>query len=249
MHMKQKNYGDSHADLYDIMYGFEAPAFVVDALEKLAEGGRVLELGVGTGRVAIPLAARGLSVVGIDNSAGMLAKLSSKPGGDKVDAHISELPAIDVEGLYQLVLCLDQTFLLIANQDLQIECLVNTAEKLAPGGKIVLETFADASPPGNGLFLTQANDQATVLWAITSDPLTQCFHNREIVFFGDRATVLPFNGRGVSAAELDLMARLAGLTLTERWSDWGGSRALAGAMSLISIYEAAGIATTPIQIG
>jgi SAM-dependent methyltransferase len=216
---------------------------MVDALERLAAGGRVLELGVGTGRVAIPLARRGLSVVGIDNSAAMLAKLSEKSGGDKVDTLKGELPAIDVEGVFQLALCLDQTFLLLPTQDLQIECLANTAAKLAPGGKLVLENFASATPPGNGVLLSQANDRVTVLWAFETDPLSQSFHNREIVFYDGRVSVLPFKGRGVSVPELDLMARIAGLSLTDRWADWSGSRALDGAMSLISIYEASGTAS------
>ncbi|MGJ8629141.1 MAG: class I SAM-dependent DNA methyltransferase [Sulfitobacter sp.] len=242
--MEQQNYGDSHAELYDVIYGTEASSTEIDALEKLAEGGRVLELGVGTGRIAIPLANRGLSVAGIDNSVEMLSKLSSKSGGDKVDVSIGTLPAIDVEGAFQLILCLDQTFLLITNQDSQIECLANAAAKLAPGGKLVLEIFASATPPENGVLLAHANDQATVLWAFTSDPLSQLFHNREIVFYGDRTKVMPFDGRGVSVAELDLMARLSGLTLSERWADWTGSGALDGAMSLISIYEATEAANT-----
>ncbi len=237
--MKLQKYGDSHAELYDVMYGPQAPGVEIDALEQLAAGGPVLELGVGTGRIAIPLAARGLDVTGMDNSEQMLAQMAGKPGGAAIKAIIGELPAIDVEGEYQLILCMDQTFLLIADQDAQIECLANAAKKLAPGGKLVLETFAAASPPGGGVLLSHANDQATVLWALTFDPYSQLFHNREIVFCGNGSTVLPFNGRGVSMAELDLMARLSGLTLSDRWADWSGDRDLSGAMSIISIFEAA----------
>lgn len=236
--MQQKKYGDSHADLFDLMYGEEAPPPMVDALEKLADGGPVLELGVGTGRVAIPLAKRGLNVAGIDNSSDMLAKLAAKPGGEKVNARVGELPKIDVEGQYNLILCLDQTFLLIPDQDAQIQCLVQAASKLAPGGKIVLEMFASASPPGEGVMLTHANDKVTVLWAFVSNPLTQNFHNRELAITDDGITVMPFNGRGVSVAELDLMARLAGLKLSARWGDWSGTPPSGSEMSLVSVFEA-----------
>lgn len=235
--MIQKNYGDGHASLYDKMYGAEAHPEIIDALEELAAGGSVLELGVGTGRVAVPLAMRGLSVVGIDNSSEMLAHLARKPGGAQVVSLLCELPSIEVEGQFQLIICIDQTFLLLTSQEQQIICLENAAARLAPEGKIVLETFAAAVPPGGGVLLTQANSEATVLWAVHADPISQRFHNREIVFCDGKAEVIPFDGRGVTTAELDLMARLAGLKLESRWADWRGSKSYSGAMSLISIYS------------
>lgn len=235
--MQRENYGNSHAELFDLMYGARAPTSMIDALERLAGGGPVLELGVGTGRVAVPLSERGVSVVGIDNSEAMLAKLAAKPGSHRVDARLGELPAIEVEGEFRLVLCLDQTLLLLPDQALQVECLVRSVARLAPGGKVVLETFASATPPHGGTLLTQANERVTVLWAAASDAQRQTFHIREIVFHDDAVTVIPFNGRGVSPAELDLMARIAGLKLAARWAGWDGSPPRGGEMNLISIYE------------
>ncbi|QOC91739.1 class I SAM-dependent DNA methyltransferase [Micromonospora craniellae] len=234
--MAAETYGEGYAELFDFVYGAEAPESMVAALADLAEDGPVLELGVGTGRVAIPLAARGLTVTGVDSSTSMLSALAGKPGGDTVQTAVSELPQIAVDGRYRLVACLDNTFLLLTTQDAQTECVMNAAQLLTDDGVLVVETFARA--PGDfGVMPAHIGENATVLWAYQVDPLSQQFHIREIIYGKDLTHVVPFDGRGVSPAELDLMARLAGLRLRERWCDWERTPVESDSPLVISVFE------------
>ncbi|MGW0505706.1 class I SAM-dependent DNA methyltransferase [Micromonospora sp. NPDC003241] len=236
--MAAETYGEGYAELFDFVYGAEAPDSMVTTLADLAEGGPVLELGVGTGRVAIPLAARGLAVTGVDSSTAMLKTLAGKPGGDSVHTALSELPQIAVDGRYRLVACLDNTFLLLTTQDAQTQCVLNAAEMLTDDGLLVLETFARA--PGDfGVMPAHLGENATVLWAYQVDPLSQQFHIREIIYGENLMRVVPFDGRGVSPAELDLMARLAGLRLRERWCDWERTPVESDSPLVISVFERA----------
>lgn len=232
-------YGDGYAELFDYVYGAQAPDAVVDTLAQLAERGSVLELGVGTGRVAIPLAARGLSVTGIDNSEAMLAAIAAKPGGDAVQTVLSELPKIGVDGQYKLVLCVDNSFLLLTTQEAQAECIKNAAQVMADDGLLVLETFVGRPPGDSEVLPAHTSENATVLWAYQLDALSQQFHIREIILDDNLIRVIPFDGRGVTAPELDLMAQLAGLRLRERWSDWERTPVQSDSAIAVSIYERA----------
>ncbi|WP_165945575.1 methyltransferase domain-containing protein [Micromonospora sp. KC606] len=234
--MAAATYGDGYAELFDTVYGAFAPDSTVTTLAELAGDGPVLELGVGTGRAAIPLAARGLKVTGIDSSADMLSALAAKPGGDAVQTTVSDLPKIAVDGQYKLVACVDNTFLLLTTQDEQAQCMLNAGQLLADDGVLVLETSVGA--PGDfGVMPAHFGENATVLWAYQVDPLSQQFHIREIIFGENLVRVIPFDGRGVTAAELDLMARLAGLRLRERWCDWERTPAEPDSRLVISVYE------------
>ncbi|MFI0469616.1 class I SAM-dependent DNA methyltransferase [Saccharopolyspora sp. 5N102] len=232
-------YGENYAEFFDFVYGSRAPEEMVDALAQLAGDGPVLELGVGTGRVAIPLTDRGLEVTGTDNSAEMLSALAAKPGGAAVKTTRTELPRIDVDSQYGLIACLDNTLLLLPTQDQQAECFSNAAQLLTDDGVLVLETLV-GGPGDAGVVPAHFGENATVLWAYQLDPLSQQFHIREIIFGNDLVRVVPFDGRGVSAAELDLMARLAGLQLRERWSDWNRTPAAPDSRLVISVYERSG---------
>jgi 2-polyprenyl-3-methyl-5-hydroxy-6-metoxy-1,4-benzoquinol methylase len=240
--MAAATYGDGYAELFDFVYGAEAPDSTVTTLAELAGAGPVLELGVGTGRVSIPLAARGLDVTGIDSSAAMLKVLATKPGGEAVRTAISELPEIAAAGRFKLVACVDHTLLLLTTQDEQAQCIANAAEFLTDDGVLVIETFA-GSPGESGVLPAHLGDNATVLWAFQTDAASQQFHIREIIFAENLVRVVPFDGRGVTPAELDLMARLAGLRLRERWSDWERTPAEAGSWLIVSVYERS--STTP----
>lgn len=234
--MAAATYGDGYAELFDFVYGAHAPDSTVDTVADLAGDGPVLELGVGSGRVAIPLAARGVKVTGIDSSEAMLSALAAKPGGDAVQTAVSDLPEIAVEGQYKLVACLDNTFLLLTTQDAQAQCVMNAAQFLAEDGVLVLETFAGA--PGDfGVIPAHLGDNATVLWVYQVNPLSQQFHIREVILGDDLMRVITFDGRGVTPAELDLMARLAGLRLRERWCDWERTPAEPDSTLIISVYE------------
>jgi len=240
--MGAESYGENYADLFDVVYGEEAPEPQIATLTELAGEGPVLELGVGTGRVAIPLAARGLEVHGVDASESMLAALAAKPGGDGIKTTLGALPEIPVDGQYKLVTCVDNTLLLLPSQDQQVQCLQNAADRLADDGVLVIETFAVTAPPADNGFMTVGmSPEATVMWAFQAEPISQLFDIREIILANDGTMkIIPFSGRGVSPAELDLMARLAGLRLRDRWSSWEQEPAGPGTLIAVSVYEKAG---------
>ena len=241
---KKKSYGAEYGVLFDLVYGASVDECQTDTLAELANGGAVLELGIGTGRAALPLAARGLDVHGVDMSEEMLARLAEKPGGDAVrrKVNVCVLPEIKAEGEFSLVMLLDKTLLLLTTQADQVACIKNAAKHLAKNGLLVVEAFAAASAPSDsGVFLAHLGENATALWAYQADTLNQNFHAREILIGNDAKLlgVVPFDGRGVTPAELDLMAQLAGLRLRERWSDWKKTPAVAGCHMAISVYEKA----------
>lgn len=235
--MEADHYGNQYSDLYDLVHGDIAPDELVTTLADLAGDGPVLELGVGTGRVAVPLANRGLEVHGIDSSAAILEKLTAKPGGDAIRAKVSALPDIGVDGQFSLVVCVANTLLLLPTQDDQLQTIRNAADLLTADGVLVLETPATPPPSATGVMLAEAGENATVLWAFFADMLSQQFHNREIILGDNLATVLPFDGRMVLPAELDLMAQLAGLQLRARWSGWDQAPAGPDSMAVVSVYE------------
>jgi SAM-dependent methyltransferase len=139
---RPSTYGDRIADVYETWYGNQMdPSAAVDLLEGLAEKGRALELGIGTGRVALPLAARGVAVEGIDASEAMVAKLREKPGGEDIPVSIGDFADVAVEGTYRLVYVPFTTFFALPSQAEQIRCLHNVAAHLEDGGWFVLDAW------------------------------------------------------------------------------------------------------------
>src|SRR5215216_7554234 len=142
MEWRPESYGNRFADRYDELFAELDPA---DAVEKLAvlagERGAVLELGVGTGRIAVPLAARGVEVHGIDASEAMVARLRAKSGGDAITVTLGDFADVPVEGSYPLVYVVFNTFFSLLTQDEQVRCFAAVAGRLAPGGAFVLELF------------------------------------------------------------------------------------------------------------
>ena len=135
-------YGDRIADNYDRMVTGTAP---VEALERLAGGGRALELGIGTGRVALPLAARGVDVHGIEASEAMVAKLRAKPGGDAIPVTIGDFADFRVDGTFELVFAVFNTFFMLTSQEQQVQCFTRVAEHLGSGGVFLIEAFVPDS--------------------------------------------------------------------------------------------------------
>ena len=144
----EASYGALLADEYDAIYGdvFDTEG-AVDRLARLADGGRILEFGVGTGRIALRLAERGLDVWGVDGSAEMLKILKEKPGGDKVTTLCGDFATTHAEGKFHLVVLLINTIYAMGSQQGQIECFENAARHLAPGGRFVIEAWVP-DPPG-----------------------------------------------------------------------------------------------------
>ncbi|MEE1940514.1 class I SAM-dependent methyltransferase [Streptomyces sp. TRM 70361] len=221
-------FGESVAATYDEstagMSTPEALEPMVGFLAELAgrgEGGRALELGVGTGRVALPLARRGVPVHGIDLSRAMVARLRAKPGGDGIGATIGDFATTRVAGTFSLAYLVFNTIGNLTTQDAQVDCFRNAAAHLEPGGCFVVEVGVPdlrRLPPGQSVVPFRISPTG---WAYDLyDPATQAMSSNYVEVVDGRGSFRSIPFRYVWPAELDLMARLAGMRLRERWADW-----------------------------
>ncbi len=220
------SYGARVAEDYDAIYdGIFDTEGAVDYLVELAGGGRVLEFGVGTGRVALPMAARSLDVWGIDGSQAMLDRLAAKPGSVGVKTVCGDFAQTQVEGHFALVLLLVNTVYALPTQDAQVACFANAARHLVPGGRFVVEAWVPDPPRGDRLAL-KARRLAHGLAGLViedHDPALQLLSTTQIVISESGQTrAFPVVHRYAWPAELDLMARLGGMSLEHRWGDWHG---------------------------
>lgn len=198
----------------------EAVAF----LEELARGGPALELAIGTGRIALPLAARGIRVDGIDLSEAMVAKLRTKPGGDELSVTIGDFAEVPVEGNYRLIYVVYNTLFNLLTQDGQVRCFENVAAHLTDDGFFVVE----AGVPND--FYRLRNNQHVDAEAIgvdevrldvaQHDPVRQMLEESHVTVSREGIRLNPIVQRYAWPSELDLMARIAGLRLKERWDGW-----------------------------
>src|SRR5215213_7371933 len=235
----QETYNQRCADVYDQWFGsFDEAA--VDVLEELAGGGRVLELGIGTGTVALPLAARGVEVHGIDASPEMVAVLKAKPGGAALPLTMGDFADVNAEGEFSLVYVVYNTLFALQTQEEQVRCFSNVAARLAPGGAFVVEVFVPdlaQLSAGRGVRLLHMTDERVGIRVYEHDPVGQRLRSRHVVFHDGGTRVFPVEVRYAWPSELDLMARLAGLSLRERWGDWRRGRFDAKCEKHVSVYE------------
>ncbi|MFC8226784.1 class I SAM-dependent DNA methyltransferase [Streptomyces sp. NPDC057287] len=221
-------FGERIAATYDDSPdGMFAPAAVdpaVGFLAELAGGGRALELGIGTGRIALPLSARGVPVHGIDLSRAMVDRLRAKPGGssDEIGVSIGDFATTKVDGEFSLAYLVFNTVMNLTTQDAQVDCFLNVAAHLSPGGCFVIEVMVPELrrlPAGQRVVPFKADSTG---WAFDAyDVATQAVSSNYIEVEGGRGRFHSIPFRYVWPAELDLMARIAGLRLRERWEDWG----------------------------
>jgi len=218
-------FGEDVAERYDDgsweMFSAEVLEPTVDLLAELARGGRALELGIGTGRVALPLAERGVEVRGIDLSQAMVAKLRQKPGGDRVPVEIGDFASTRVDGTFTLAYLVFNTINNLTTQDAQVACFQNVADHLEPSGCFVIEVGV----PGPRTF--SADKRFTVfdfgdthVGIDEYDAASQGLVSHHFSLIDGNWELLSMPFRSVWPAELDLMARLAGMSLRERWSGW-----------------------------
>ncbi len=237
-----RTYGDRIAEVYDGLYEALDTDAAVEALVGLARGGRVLELAVGTGRLALPLAARGLEVHGVDASEEMVAKLRAKPDADRVTVVFGDFVDPPVEAPFSLVFVAFNTFFALRTQEEQLRCISNVAALLGSGGVFALEAFV----PDLTRFDREQRVQTTrveleEVWLDVSshDPVGQRVTSQHVRLREDGIRFYPVDLRYVWPPELDLMARLAGLRLRERWGGWGGEAFDATSVRHVSVYEPA----------
>ena len=234
-------YGDLWADVYDREHAGMDPTIAVELLADLAGERRVLELGIGTGRIAIPLRERGVHVLGIDASEAMVERLRAKPHGAEIDVTIGDMATAWLGGLYGLVFVAFNTFFSLLTQQRQIDCFRNVAQALEPGGQFVLECFVpDVARfrDGNQTVRVVGFEETRVrLNASVHDSVAQTVSTQVVMFAEDGSWVRPVSLRYAWPAELDLMANIAGLELVERWAGWSREPFTAKATQHISVYK------------
>jgi hypothetical protein len=234
------SFDETVAASYDELAQRGDEAATVAFLEQLAQGGRTLELAIGTGRIALPLAAQGVPVDGIDISPSMVAQLRSKPGGDRIEVHLGNFADVAVPGPYRLIYVVYNTLFNLLTQEEQVRCFVNVASRLEEGGLFVVEGGTPAE------FYRLRNNQYVDAEAIhidrvrldvaRFDPLTQLLEETHVTLSSTGITLNPVVTRYAWPSELDLMARIAGMRLQERWGGWNREPFTADSRNCISVY-------------
>jgi SAM-dependent methyltransferase len=225
---------DSDPRMFDAGLLERTVAFLAD----LAGGRPALEFGIGTGRVALPLSMSGVDVYGIDLSQDMVARLRAKPGAARLRVTIGNFATTTVPGEFSVVYLVYNTISNLTSQDEQVECFRNAAAHLIPGGRFVIELAVpdlQRFPPGA---LAQPFDvSAGHLGFDTIDVATQRGVSHHYVIDRDRVSIFETPYRYAWPAELDLMARMAGLELRERWADWDRTPFTSDSRKHISVWE------------
>lgn len=235
-----ETYGDRMAEIYDGWFGTpgdaeEAVAFLLG----LAGSGPVLELGIGTGRIALPLAGEGIEVRGIDASEAMVEKLRSKRGGGDIPVAFGDFAEVGVDERFSLIYVVFNTLFALLTQEDQTRCFANVARRLEAGGVFVVEAFVPDLSRFTHDQTTQTRHVGTdeiVLECSRHDPVRQRVDSQNIVMRGDSTRLYPVSLRYAWPSELDLMSRLAGLNLRERWGGWNRQPFTRTTGSHVSVY-------------
>ena len=239
-------YGDRFVDVYDDWYGdITDTDACVDALARLAGDGPVLELGVGTGRLAIPLAARGLAITGLDSSAAMLARLAEKPGGAAVTPVLGDManpggPSLGTGSFRLAFVAYNTLFNLIAPGEQQ-RCLTNVAALLTDNGCLVVEAFVpDTSAHADDTVAPrQVTADRVVLSVSRTNPERQEVLGQYVDITEAGIKLRPWHIRWATTTQLDAMAAEAGFELADRWATWNGEPFDADAPAHVSVYRRA----------
>lgn len=235
-------YGDRLADVYDSFYRPVNVEERMDVLEELAAGGRALELGIGTGEFALPLAARGVDVHGIDVSEAMVEQLRAKEDGATLPVTLGDFADVEVEVTFSLIYVINNTLFMLSEQEDQIRCFENVASHLDETGVFLVHAFVpDVSRFDKGQNLSASlPDLDTIRLDVSvHDAMNQLVDFRHVHLTEDGIRMYPGRIRYAWQSELDLMARLAGLRLRERWADWRRSPFTAKSQAHVSVYERA----------
>lgn len=227
-------YDDDSAEMFDP----EVLEPAIDFLAEIAGSGRALELGIGTGRIALSLAQRGVPVHGIDLSEAMVEKLRAKPGGEDVVVTIGDFATTSVDGSFSLAYVVYNTIMNLTTQEAQVACFRNVAGHLEPEGRFVIEVMVPQLrrvPPGETFHVFQASEDH---WGIDEYDVARqglISHHFERVDGHVERSSIPF--RYVWPSELDLMAQLAGMGLRERWGGWTREPFTSESHKHVSVWE------------
>jgi SAM-dependent methyltransferase len=236
-------YGDRMADFYDELPTHPADADVAARfLADMAEGGPALELGIGTGRVALPLAEHGVAVSGIDASAAMVARLRAKPGGAEIPVAIGDFADVAVDGRFALVFVAYNTFFSLLDADTQRGCFERVADRLAPGGRFVIEAFVPDPgrfERGQHLEVRHVGVDSAVVSVSRPNAPTPRVDSLLVRLADGGVRTWPVHIRYSYPGELDRMADRAGLRLEERWAGWEREPFTDDSVKHVSVYAAA----------
>ena len=234
------SFDEAAAEVYDDVSQRGDEMETVEFLEQLARGGPALELAIGTGRIALPLAARGIRVDGIDFSSAMVARLRAKPGGAQIAITMGNFADVVVKGTYRLIYLVFNTLFNLLSQDEQVRCFENVADHLTDDGCFVVETFVPA-------FLHRLRDNQYVdaesigvdevrLDVLRHDMERQMIEESHVSLSSTGIRLNPVVQRYAWPSELDLMARIAGLRLKQRWASWSREQFTSTSSNCVSVY-------------
>ena len=240
-HYGPATYGDRIAEFYDEQHAALAIDHpMIERLANLSAAGPALELGIGTGRVALPLLSRGVAVHGIDASPAMVDRLRGKPGGAEIPVAIGDFADVPVAGRYTLIYVVFNTFFALVSQDDQVRCIANCASHLETGGALLIEAFyPDLAryTRGQSVSATRVGIDHVSLDVTRHDPVRQHVTSQQIHFTANGLNMYPVHLRYAWPSEIDLMARLAGLRLESRLGGWQGEPYTAAAGMHVSLYR------------
>lgn len=235
----KETYGERIASVYDQLYpGFDPAS--IQVLAGLAGGGNALELGIGTGRIALPLMQSGVDVEGVDASPAMVARLHAKPGGANIKVTMGDFADVPVEGRFSLVYVVVNTIYVLLTQEEQIRCFQNVARHLSPGGVFVVEAFVPdlaRFTAGQNMRVTHIGDNDIHLDVAMLELDKQRINAQHADVTSQGVQLYPVQIRYIWPSEMDLMARLAHLQLRARWADWKKNPFTSSSSMHISIYE------------
>lgn len=237
-----ETFGELYAQRYDEFNEQAMEKETADSVAFLAElagGGKVLELAIGTGRVALPLAARGLAVHGIEASAAMVARLREKPGGQDIPLAVGDMAETRLAERFDLIYLVFNTIFNLTTQEAQVRCVQNAARHLNPGGRFVVEAVVpdfSGYVDGQRMKGSWARIDSARFEIAIHDAVAQTVAFQRIVIDAAGTRLSPFFMRYVWPSELDLMAQLAGLERLERWAWWDRSPFTANSKSHVTVY-------------
>ncbi len=240
MDFDASTFGTLNADDYDTLHDPGTTEASVQLISRIAGQGRILELAIGTGRVALPLAALGHDVSGIEGSPEMVEKLRAKPGGADLDVRIGDMADVGIEGPFDHVFLVFNTLFNLTSQEAQVRLFANVANRLAPGGSFLVETFVpDLSGFRDGQRVMTRRLDMTSVWleAATHDPVAQRIEFQRIRITPEGTRLVPLPMRYAWPAEIDLMARLAGLVPEARWGGWAREPFTSQSRMHVSLYR------------
>ena len=233
-------FGVLHADSYDAEHDPGTTDEAVTCLIALAAGRPTLELAIGTGRVALPMSRAGLSIEGIEASPEMVAKLREKPGGDAIPITLGDMASVRLKERFGFAFLIFNTLFNLRSQQAQVDCFARTAEHLEPGGHFLIETYVpDLSEfqHDQGVRVLKLGFDHVSLEAAEHDPVQQTVAYQRIHIGTEGTRLDPLPIRYAWPAEIDLMAKLAGLELEHRWGDWHQNPFTATSRMHVSVYR------------